>query len=197
MTAYPSMTDTQLVDLLQEGDEAAFTEIYERYWALLLRHARRMLKDDEETKDVLQDVFSNLWNNAESLDIHTSLSSYLYALVRNRILNQIARGKVKASYLQTLEDFMDNGQVSADHYIREKQLALRIEEELALLPPKMREVFLLSRRHYLSYNQIAEQLNISDNTVKKQMSNALKQLRLKLGSLFLLAVLIPIIEFLL
>jgi len=192
MAAYSSMTDTQLVDLLKEGDEVAFTEIYERYWALLLRHARRMLKDDEEARDVLQDVFSTFWDNATTLQIKSSLSAYLYALVRNRILNMVVRDKVKANYLQSLQGFMDEGHATTDHAIREKQLASRIEEELALLPPKMREVFLLSRDHYLSYNEIAQKLNISDNTVKKQISNALKQLRLKLGSLFLLVIMVLI-----
>jgi RNA polymerase sigma-70 factor (family 1) len=190
MLAYSSLTDTQLVNLLKEGDDMAFTQIYERYWAILLRHARRMLQDDEETRDVLQDVFSTLWNDADTLQIKVSLSAYLYSLTRNRILNIMARGKVKANYLLSLDDFMENGHVPTDHRIREKQLSERIEQELALLPPKMREVFELSRKQHLSYNEIALRLHISDNTVKKQMSNALHQLRLKLGSLFLLMLII-------
>jgi len=184
MMNYQTLSDNELAALLKKGDRLAFTEIYERYWSVLLRHARRMLQDDEETKDVLQDVFSTLWNKASVLEFNTSLSAYLYALVRNKILNLIVRDKVKQNYLASLDDFIDRGEATADYAIRTKQLADRIEEELAMLPPKMREVFELSRKHNLSYNQISEKLNISDNTVKKQMSNALKQLKLKLGLLF-------------
>lgn len=181
MRLYSDLSDSDLADLLKSGDKLAFTEIYERYWGVLLRHARRMLHDDEETKDVLQEVFITLWNKAPELELNTSLSSYLYALVRNRILNLIARDKVKASYLASLEDFIDHGEATADYAIRTNQLAAQIEEELALLPPKMRAVFELSRKHNLSYHQISEKLSISDNTVKKQISKAIKQLKLKLG----------------
>jgi len=188
MVNYQSLTDNELASLLKTGDSGAFTEIYERYWAVLLRHARRMLQDDEETKDVLQDVFSTLWNKAPATDFNTSLSAYLYALVRNRILNLVVREKVKANYLSSLDDYLENGEATTDYAIRTRQLAQRIEEELALLPPKMREVFELSRKHHLSYSQIAEKLDISENTVKKQMSNALKQLKFKLGILYLVVI---------
>jgi RNA polymerase sigma-70 factor (ECF subfamily) len=185
---YQNLSDVELTAFLKKGDQQAFTEIYERYWAILLRHARRMLQDDEETRDVLQDVFSTLWNKAPVLEFNTSLSAFLYALVRNKILNLVVRDKVKANYLSSLDQFLGYGESTADHQIRIKQLAGRIEEELALLPPKMREVFELSRKHNLSYSQISEKLMISENTVKKQISNAIRQLRFKLKILFLVIV---------
>lgn len=181
MLSYRTLSDYELVAFLKEGDELAFTEIYERYWSVLLRHARRMLHNNEEAKDVLQDVFSTLWNKSHVLELKVSLSSYLYALVRNRILNLISRDKVKAGYLTSLENFIDRGEATTDYSIREKQLAARIEEELALMPAKMREVFELSRKHNLSYYEISEKLQITDHTVKKQVSNAIKHLKLKLG----------------
>lgn len=193
MELYSKYSDAELADLIKSGNKYAFTEIYERYWSVLLRHARRMLQDNEETRDILQDVFLTLWKKAPELELTSSLSAYLYALVRNRILNLVVRDKVKANYLASLEDFIDHGEATTDFTIRSKQLAARIEEELAALPPKMREVFELSRKHNLSYHQISEKLMISDNTVKKQMSNALKQLKLKLG-LLLLAFIILILS---
>lgn len=180
---YALMTDIQLVNRLAGGDKSAFSAIYERYWLVLRRHALRMLQDEEETKDVLQEVFSTLWDKAEQLQFTTSLSSFLYASVRNRILNIIKHRKVAGNYFKDLGAFIEQGHVTADAAIREKQLAQRIEEEIALLPEKMRQVFELSRKHHLSYQQISEELNITEHTVRKQMSNALKQLRLKLGSL--------------
>lgn len=188
MSFYRDQNDYELVSLLKKRDDQAFTEIYERYWAVLFNHARRMLQDEEAAKDVVQDVFSTLWNKSEVLELRVSLPAYLYTLVRNRILNIISRDKVKTGYLNSLEQFIDRGETTTDHQIREKQLAERIEAELALLPPKMREIFELSRKHHLSYQEIAEQLNISEHTVKKQISNALKHLRIKLGFSFLVLV---------
>ncbi|GGH12301.1 sigma-70 family RNA polymerase sigma factor [Sphingobacterium alkalisoli] len=76
--------------------------------------------------------------------------------------------------MATLSGLSKNGADSVDLYIEEKELAMRIEEGLAKLPPKMREVFELSRIDELSYSEIAEKLNITKHLVKKQMSNALK-----------------------
>lgn len=178
---YNLLTDNELLALLNKGDERAFSVIYERYWPLLLRHAKRMLSDDEDVRDVLQEVFSKLWNQAFDLEINTALASYLYALTRNRILNVIAHQKVRINHIDSLSSFMENEQVSTDYLVRERQLSLLIEKEIALLPEKMRVIFDLSRNKHLSYKEIAQKLSISENTVKKQINNALKILRLKLG----------------
>ncbi|WP_240615280.1 RNA polymerase sigma factor [Pedobacter paludis] len=175
------LTDNELLALLNKGDENAFSVIYERYWPLLLRHAKRMLSDDEDVRDVLQEVFSKLWNQAFDLEINTTLASYLYALTRNRILNVIAHQKVRTNHIDSLSSFMENEQVATDYLVRERQLSLLIEKEIALLPEKMRVIFDLSRNKHLSYKEIAQKLSISENTVKKQINNALKILRLKLG----------------
>ncbi|PWS33081.1 RNA polymerase subunit sigma-70 [Pedobacter paludis] len=178
---YNLLTDNELLALLNKGDENAFSVIYERYWPLLLRHAKRMLSDDEDVRDVLQEVFSKLWNQAFDLEINTTLASYLYALTRNRILNVIAHQKVRTNHIDSLSSFMENEQVATDYLVRERQLSLLIEKEIALLPEKMRVIFDLSRNKHLSYKEIAQKLSISENTVKKQINNALKILRLKLG----------------
>lgn len=188
MQNYSSFSDSELVLLHQKGDPRAFVVIYERYWPLLFRHASKMLNDDEEVRDVLQEVFSTVWDQLLHLEIRISLSSYLYSLVRNRILNTIARLKVKARYVQSLSDFIEQSHVMADHLVREKQFSKLIEQEIAQLPEKMREIFYLSRKENLSYKEIAVKLTISENTVKKQVSNALKQLRFKLGSFFIILV---------
>ena len=181
MREYSSYNDNQLLTLLKDRDRRAYSEIYNRYWALLFRHGRKMLRDEDEALDVVQDVFTMLWVRSEELQINTSLSSYLYSSVRNNILNLIKRSKVRDTYLNSLEDFLDKGEFVTDNAVRYKEFAGQIEEEINKLPPRMREVFQLSRKLGLSYNQIAFELNISDETVRKQMHLALKRLRLKLG----------------
>lgn len=180
MPLYNAYTDNQLARLLKTADHAAYNEIYNRYWGILYRHALRMLDDTDLAKDVIQDVFTMLWVKGKELELNTSLSSFLYASVRNRTMNQIDHSKVRDNYISSLETAIEEGEATTDLLLMEKELAKRIEAELSLLPEKMRRVFELSRIHDYSYKQISEELNISDNTVKKQMSNALKILRMKL-----------------
>lgn len=174
-------SDNELIQLTKQGDESAYSEIYKRYWGILFQHARKMLQDDESAKDIVQDVFAALWTKRNNLDIHTKLSSYLYGVVRYKIFDFIDRGKVQGSYLQSLEKFIDQGEYTTDNIWLQKELALQIEKETNALPAKMREIFVLSREQDLSYKEIAEQLNISDQTVKKQIYNAMKILRPKFG----------------
>ena len=186
MTNYNECTDNELFYLLKKGNHRAYAILYERYWAVLFRYSRRILQNDEESRDVVQDVFVMLWSKAETLEIQVSLSCFLYAATRNSMLKLFQRGKVKAHYLNSLTEFIEQENNTTDHLVRDRELAKRIEQEVSMLPPKMREVFELSRRSYLSHREIATQLEISDKTVKKQMANALKILRLKLGTLFFL-----------
>lgn len=177
MAAYSTCTDQELTVLLKKGDSTAFAEIYERYWTLLLHHALGMLRNEDEAKDVIQDVFHMLWEKRTALEIHTSLAAFLYVATRNRILKQFRHGKVADSYLSTLQGVIEKGIATTDQDIEVKELTKQIEDGLNRLPEKMREVFELSRLHEYSYRQISEKLELSDNTVKRQISNALKILR--------------------
>ena len=184
MTDYSIHTDQELLALLRQEDKIAYTVIYDRYWAILFRHARKMTRNDEQAADVIQDLFTAIWLNASSLEVKSSLSSYLYTALRNRILKLIRHEQVKVNYLNTLPDFKNEGRNNTDELLREKELSTQIEEEISQLPPKMREIFELSRKAHLSYKQIAEETNIAEGTVKKQVYNALKILRAKLGMMF-------------
>lgn len=178
------LSDYELLALFKEGQKSAYEEIYRRYWGLLFNHARKMVQSDEDAKDLVQDVFSVFWLDGPTLELQTTLSAYLYSLVRYKVFNLIDRKKVRSNYLSSLEDYIKKNEYSAEYRVREKQMEELIEKEIATLPPKMREVFELSRKANLNYREIAEKLNISDNTVKKQMSNALKILRSRLGVIF-------------
>lgn len=182
---YKKYSDYELLTLLRIQDHRAFTEIYRRYWPILFRHARKMLNDDVEASDVVQDIFTMMWLKSAELDINISLSSYVYTSVRNKVLTHINRSKLKTTHLNSLRDFIDRAIYSTDDWLNEKELAASIEAEVALLPTKMRAVFDLSRKEHLSYHEIAEKLQVSDHTVKKQISNVLKVLKTKFN-LFLL-----------
>lgn len=180
MPDYTTYSDIELVNLLKTGKHGAYTEIYERYIFALLNHANSKLLNREEAKDVVHEVFAVLWSKRESLEI-THLAGYLYASVKNIILNQIAHKEVQDRYILSMVHFAEQGNTNTDYLIREHQLYELIEKEIAALPHKMRNVFELNRKKHLSHREISMELNISEQTVSKHITNALRILRTKLG----------------
>jgi RNA polymerase sigma-70 factor (family 1) len=186
MVAYSKLTDPELTNLLKMGDHLAFTEIYNRYKFILHAHAVNKLRDREEARDIIQEVFTYLWSKHNIIQFSGNLSGYLYGAIRHAILNKITRKQVQEKYFDSIKAFAMQGDVVTDHLIRENQLKNYIEKEIALLPPKMREVFEMSRKEYLTHKEIAWKLGISEQTVSKQITNALKILKVKLGILIYL-----------
>lgn len=178
MSVYNNFSDQELTVLLKQGDQRAFTEIYNRYWAEMYFHSFKMLKDEDGAKDVVQDVFSNLWLKSAGLNPETKLSGHLYITVRNKVFNLIAQNKVRNDYLSSVAAFVTES--VSDSLLDDKQLLELVEAEIQNLPPKMKEIFELSRKDNLSHKEIALKLNISDQTVKKQVQNALKILKPKI-----------------
>ncbi|WP_316794481.1 RNA polymerase sigma-70 factor [Pedobacter frigoris] len=175
--------DEAVLNSLQLGDKEAYEHIYDKYWAIMYRHARKMLQNDEEAKDVVQEVFVMLWIKAESGVIRSPLAAFLYTATRNKILDHIKHSKVRDKYLSSLKDEMESYVEPPDATVSQRELSRQIELEINALPCKMRQVFELSRRQYRTHKEISEYLNISDKTVKKQINNALHILKSKLGPL--------------
>lgn len=191
MSNYRSLTDNELLGLIQSGDKYAFEEVYERFNGLLYIYACKLVSDREDARDIVQEIFVYLWSNP-NIKIKSQLSAYLYTAVRYKVFDWLDKNKSKSNYLLSLENFVEQGNCITDDYIREREFASIIEKEVSLLPPKMRQIFEMSRQQHLSQKEIAELLHLSDKTVKKQMSNALKVLRLKLTSFISLAAILLI-----
>jgi RNA polymerase sigma-70 factor (family 1) len=178
---YHELNDMELLQLLKGGDEVAFNEIYNRYQALLYVYACRIVKEEQEAEDMVQEVFIYLWDKRFSLVCKSSLSAYLYSAVRYKFFDRLDRQKIRTDYRESLQKFLDEEDYCTDHYIRERELARLIEEGIAALPSKMQEIFALSRKDELTHKEIATQLNLSEKTVKNQVHNALKILRTRIG----------------
>ena len=188
MVDYSDYTDLDLTGLLKSGDQHAFAEIYNRYKFILYNHAWNKLKSREEARDLIQEVFSMIWDKHEVLQIGQNLSGYLYTCVHNQFLNMVVRQSVKNKYIDSIKQYAERGAIYTDHRVRENMLKEIIDREIDLLPPRMKEVFILSRRRHLSHKEIAEMMNTTEQTVKKQMVYALKILRKKLGLVLFLCV---------
>jgi RNA polymerase sigma-70 factor (ECF subfamily) len=186
MRVYQHINNQELINLLHQDDRRAFTEIYYRYENLLQRHAYKKLGDLDETNDILQELFVSLWDKRTELPVTANLSGYLYSIMRNKILNRFAHKQVENKYTASLQQFLNKADYCTELTIRENEMADIIQKEIDQLPARMREIFLLSRRDNLSHNEIALKLSLTGPTVSRQISNALKVLRLKLGSMFCL-----------
>ncbi|HEY0273804.1 MAG TPA: RNA polymerase sigma-70 factor [Chitinophaga sp.] len=160
--------------------------MYDRYKELLQSHACRQLDDFEEVKDILQDTFATLWAKRNELPVTENLSGYLYITIRNKIFNRFARRQSRDKYIQSLQSFVDKGDFITDHQVRARELELLIQQEINALPPKMKAVFLLSRQAGYSHREIADEMGIAEQTVSKQITNALKVLKVKLGVISIL-----------
>jgi RNA polymerase sigma-70 factor (family 1) len=186
MALHGSYTDEQLITSLRNGDAGAFTEIYERYWDKLLAYTMRAIRRQPDAEDIVQELFVSIWRRRHELDIERALSTYLYNSARYLAIRHIEKNSTYSDYLQRLalriaveEGFVPG--VEADIFGRE--LGEQIDRLILELPGKMQEVFILSRRHHLSYKEIADRLSISEETVRKQVYKSLQILRARLGPL--------------
>ena len=180
MASYSNYTDQHLITLLKQGDRGAFAEIYERYGMVIYYKINQMLRDEESAKDVVQDVFMNLWSNSEQVKEEANLPGYLYVSSRNRVFNLIEKGKTRSDYLSSIASYADEASTDTMDKLDARELMSIIAKEIAKLPPKMRQVFELSRIESLSHSEIAERLGISEKTVKTQVHNALEVLKRRL-----------------
>lgn len=174
-------SDTAVVQLLQDGNERAFEQVFKAFFKPLHAYAFTMLKDDPAAEEMVQRVFFNIWNKKERLVIEGSLKAYLYRAVRNESLNYLKHLKVRAAYQVHYTARAERNEFPADRQLAAGELRARIRETLDELPPQCGAVFRLSRFEQLKYKEIAAELGISVKTVENQMGKALKLMRVKLA----------------
>lgn len=181
MEDYSKHNDAELAGLFQAGNTAVYKVIYDRYWQLLFRFSRKLLQNAALAEDVVQEVFTTFWLRRSQFDLNGPLAAYLYKLTKNKILDMVKHSKVEIRYLEHLKQVIQLGDALPDQLYVEKELYDQIEREIKNLPEKMRVIFEMSRKDYKSNQQIAEELGISQQTVKNQVSNAIRTLKDKLG----------------
>lgn len=178
---YSTSNDSELAELFRSRDNAAYEAIYDRYWQLLFRFSRKLLQDEHAAQDVVQEVFTMLWLKRDQFDLRMPLAAYLYTLTKNKILDIVKHTKVETRYLEHLKQVIELNTEIPDQLYIEKELYDQVEREIQNLPEKMRVVFEMSRKQYKTNQQIADELGISQQTVKNQVSNAIRTLKTKFG----------------
>ncbi len=157
-----------------------YETLFRTWYEVLCQYAFSIFKNLEEAEDVVQQVFYKLWDQRESIEINTSVKSYLYRMVHNDCMNRIKQQKLHSEH--NFSYILEKGSRAnnIDDSVSMNELQRLIDQAISELPPRCREVFMKSRIEQLSYAQIADQLGISTNTVESQMVKALRSLRLQL-----------------
>lgn len=172
-----SYSDNELVSLIKNDNYAAFTTIYERYGKPLYLFIRSKLDGGEISKDVLQDLFVSLWEKRQTLVLEDSLKAYLYRAARYKIIDIYRKHATYRKYLHQLIEHFDEKPHSVMDTVENKSRTQDLFEAINHLPDRMKEIFMLSRFEHLSTEQISTHLGLSQQTVKNQISEALKILR--------------------
>lgn len=142
----------------------------------MVKLALYYLKDEQESIDLVQELFVHLWENPTNLSEVKNHKAYLYTAVRNRCYNKINRSPTLFNSMDLLENEPVD-QFDFTELIQTKELENQLMEAIDQLPDKCKEIFVLSRFKDLSYKEIAELLSVSVKTVENQISNALRVLR--------------------
>ncbi|GBU07722.1 DNA-directed RNA polymerase sigma-70 factor [Bacteroidales bacterium] len=170
------------IERLKAGSHADFTYLYERYVPRLYSFVFSLVKSKALSKDIVQEVFVRLWNNHSTIDLSLSFKAYLFKIAYNMVLNEFRRqvnSPIFADYMQ----YADN-EASADnsttHKVDFDDFCRALDLAKQKLTPRQREIFELNKEQGLSVAEIALLLKISEQSVRNQLSIALKQLRKQL-----------------
>ena len=174
------MIGNELAEALQKGDEVVFERIFKDYYERLCNYANTIMNDMDESEEMVQSTFLTLWEKRESIDIHTSVKSYLYQAVHNQSLNRIKHYQVRKAHSEHLKYQSDVLTDDSSQQILGDELEQQINAAIESLPPQCQTVFKLSRFENLTYAEISEQLNISVKTIENHMGKALRILRERL-----------------
>lgn len=176
--------DVTLLKGLIAGNKKLFSALFDQYWKELYAYVVRLVKDEEESIDLVQETFASLWQQREQLSHVNSLRGYMYAMVHHKAVQFIKSSVRHRHYVDSLASYVKNSGYSLEDELDQRDLAAFIASEIDKLPPRAREIFLMSRNEDLSYKEIADKLSIAENTVRKQVSFSIKYLRMRINKAY-------------
>lgn len=181
MTDFSKHSDAELLRLLKSGDHYAYTELYNKNWKFLYNSAYNILRNHQDTMDVCQTLFMWIWEHHDKIEIKTNFRAYLFVAAKYRIANLIRDGRGRTDLFENADfEHLSDGDFNP---LEVKELKNLIRQLIEELPPKCREIFIMSRECAMSHKEIAQELGISNKTVDEQISRALKKLKIPLNRL--------------
>lgn len=177
----------ELLTRLKNGDMLAFDRVYELYSHKLFSFVFKIIKNEAETDDIVQEVFVKIWESRQKLEDYKLLNSYIFTIAYNNSIDLIRKKINNTKYLEHLKhSTVINVTPNVISQIEFNELNSQAEKLIANLPERQKQVYLLHREEGLTYAKIAERLGISKNTVENHMVKALKYLRQNIDNSLLL-----------
>ena len=168
----------ELLTRLKNGDMLAFDRVYELYSHKLFSFVFKILKNESEAEDIVQEVFVKIWESRNKLEDCKLLNSYIFTIAYNNSIDLIRKRINNTKYLEHLRNssviYTTPNSISELEF---SELNTQTEKLIANLPERQKQVYQLHREEGLTYSEIAEKLGISKNTVENHMVKALKYLR--------------------
>ncbi|AYL94399.1 RNA polymerase sigma factor [Mucilaginibacter celer] len=179
MASVQSLSDFELQQLLVCGNEAAYNELYSRYAAPINRFMQKYLHADTLSEDATHDVFIKIWNKREQLGNVQSFKSYLFTIARNLALDHLKLAFRTETAISQISATITGYRNTIEEERLTKEYLLFVENALAALPERSREVFALCREQGKTYDEAAKQLGVSRNAIKNHMVFTMKVLSAK------------------
>lgn len=164
-------------------DEKEFEAVFKSHYVKLTLYANKFLNDIDVSEEIVSEALTFLWEKRDAITFSTSVTAYLYKMVQNKCLNYIKHQQIENEYVTYLHrnKLLDEIPEHDTNPFNEKELAEQIRSAIDTLPEKCKLVFEMSRFEYLKNKEIAQRLNISQNTVERHITIALEKLRKSLG----------------
>lgn len=179
-----------LLGKLKNDDQSAFTVIFSKYYADLVRFSFGFTRNSDVSEEIVQEVFLKFWENRSSLDIHTSLKSFLLKNVQNRSIDSLRHTGITNKYTSVVLEHAILSQNDTENYILYSELQANLNQAMHKIPMQYAEVFQMSRLETLNYQEIADKLGVSVRTVEVRISKALGMLREELKDFLLIGLII-------
>ncbi len=173
--------EPELCSRLADGDEQAFREVFDRFHRKIFQFAFNFLKDNAQSEEIVQDTFLNFWLHRETLNPDQPIAPFLFTIARRVLIDTWRKAAASERFREQVRLFMDASNNATEELIFKNELEHVVQDVLSRLSDQQQEVFTLSRYEGLSYEEIAERMHISKNTVKYHLVNALKALRTHFG----------------
>ena len=187
--------EEKLIEALCKGSSDAFDMLFHKYSPKLYRFSYSLLKNDEDAKEIVQEVFLRIWNVRGTIDKNKSFKSFLFTMSYNLTISQLRKKLKEKEYQEFLYEYFGNRSATQFNFFDYDTLKKTIKNTIDELPAKRKEIFILSREEGLSHKQIAEKLGISVKTVENQINLSLKFLKARCGSDFLCLLLFVSLSF--
>ena len=172
--------DNEIIRRIRQGDIKQFESLFRSSYVSLVRYAKTLLKDQDTSEEIVQDLFFRIWQDREKIKIESSLNGYLFRSVHNKCLHFIEHSRIVEKHAEEVSFRQPESSESPSDILNYKELQAKIASIIEKLPERCGQIFCMNRFEGLKYNEIAEKLSVSVKTVEANMGRALKEFRKEL-----------------